>query len=211
LTVVPVRCRYRLMMEVSLLNYVWIGIAGIAGTGLRHVLGVWARALFPQTSFPVGTLAVNLIGCFVLGWFAQLVLAKSRISHQVRLAISTGLIGSFTTFSTFSVETVQLIQGGMLGAGIAYAGVSLIGGLLLVWLGAASGIGKSGGRPTEGTTVDASAGEPVKLDERAPVHDGGAVEHVGQSVIHDERSIKHDGRAILKHEGRAIQGGGKDG
>lgn len=169
-----------------MLNYVWIGIAGIAGTCLRYVLGVWARAMFPQTSFPVGTLAANLIGCFVLGLVAQLVLDKFRISHQIRLAISTGLIGSFTTFSTFSVETVQLIQGSMFGAAIAYAGASLIGGLLLVWLGSVLGCSKHRGRPSEGTKVGAPAGEPVRLDERAPDHDGGVSKHDGGAVEHDQ-------------------------
>ncbi len=119
------------------MSYFLVGIAGIIGTLLRYVLGLWVQQLVPQTSFPVGTLAVNLVGCFALGWFFQWVMDKNRISPRVRTSISTGLIGSFTTFSTFSVETVQLFRQGLWGSGIAYVGISMIGGLCLVWMGTA--------------------------------------------------------------------------
>jgi CrcB protein len=117
------------------MSYLLVGIAGIIGTWLRYVLGLFVQQSVPHTSFPVGTLTVNLLGCFALGWISQWVMGKSRISPNIRTSISTGLIGSFTTFSTFSAETVQLFRQGLWGSGIAYVGTSMIGGLCLVWLG----------------------------------------------------------------------------
>jgi len=119
------------------MTYVLVGIAGVIGTLLRYVLGLWVQQSVPPTSFPVGTLTVNLLGCFALGWISQWVMGKSRISPSIRTSISTGLIGSFTTFSTFSAETVQLFRQGLWGNGIGYAGLSMIGGLCLVWMGTA--------------------------------------------------------------------------
>lgn len=120
------------------MNYVWIGIAGIVGTWLRYGISLWIQRLSPQLLFPIGTLTVNLIGCFVLGWFSQWALNKACITPRIRTGIQTGLIGSFTTFSTFSVETVQLFQHELYASAAAYMGISLVGGLCLVWLGAAT-------------------------------------------------------------------------
>lgn len=117
--------------------YLWVGIAGVVGTLLRYYMGLWVQQTVPQTSFPVGTLAVNLAGCFALGWFSRWALDNPRISPSVRTGISTGLIGSYTTFSTFSVETVQLFRQELWGTGILYAGLSLAGGLYLTRLGMA--------------------------------------------------------------------------
>jgi CrcB protein len=129
--------------------YVWNGTAGILGTWLRYGLGLWAQSWAPRTLFPLGTLTVNLIGCFVLGWFSQWVLDKTRVSPQLRSGISTGLLGSFTTFSAFSVETVQLFRHGLWGVGAVYAGISLIGGLGLVWLGTWAAGGRKGRTPND--------------------------------------------------------------
>lgn len=119
------------------MEYVWIGVAGIVGTWLRYGLGLYFHPWVVSTGFPWGTLAINWLGCFTLGWFSQWALGKSRISPPVRTSISTGLLGSFTTFSTLSVETMQLFRQGLYGCALAYVGMSLLGGLGLVWLGTA--------------------------------------------------------------------------
>jgi len=125
------------------MSYRFVGMAGVAGTLLRYYIGLWVQQTIPQTPFPVGSLTVNLAGCFALGWFSWWALDNPRLSSAVRTAISTGLIGSFTTFSTFSAETVQLFRQGLWGSGISYAGLSMIGGLALAWLGtAAAGKGR---------------------------------------------------------------------
>lgn len=117
--------------------YWLVGIAGVLGTWLRYVLGQWVQQAVPQGGFPAGTLAVNLAGCFALGWFSRWALDNPRIFPRFRTAVSTGFIGSFTTFSTFSVETVQLFRQEQWGIGILYAGLSMAGGLCLTWLGTA--------------------------------------------------------------------------
>lgn len=119
------------------MSYWLVGIAGIIGTLLRYYMGLWVQQTVPQTSFPVGTLAVNLAGCFALGWFFRGVQDKKWISPHIRTGISTGLIGSFTTFSTFSVEAFQLFRQGHAGIGLLYMGTSAIGGWCLVRLGMA--------------------------------------------------------------------------
>lgn len=119
-----------------------VGVAGIFGASLRYGLGTWVRQLLPQSVFPFGTLAVNLIGCFVLGWFSAWS-RNRRLSPRFQTAASTGLIGSFTTYSAFSVETVELFRQGLWESGTAYVAASMLGGLCLVWLGASIA---SGGR-----------------------------------------------------------------
>lgn len=122
--------------------YFVVGIAGAVGSLLRHSIGVWVHS-YGFLSFPLGTLFTNLIGCFALGWFTQWMSDRGNVSPVIRVGIGTGLIGSFTTFSTFSVETVQLLRQGAWLSGAGYVLLSLWGGLLLAWLGmtAASRIG----------------------------------------------------------------------
>lgn len=117
------------------MSYVWVGIAGVIGTWLRFALGNWVQQWSTSTLFPTGTLTVNLIGCFALGWFSRWALSQSRIPRHMHISISTGLIGSFTTFSALSVEFTQLMREGHVAIGMAYSGASMIGGWCLVWLG----------------------------------------------------------------------------
>lgn len=109
--------------------YIIVGIAGIIGALLRYYLGLWVHNWW-EYSFPFATLITNYIGCFALGWFTTWV-ARSKFPSRVQTGIGTGLIGSFTTFSTFSVETVQLIQQHLLGIALLYVLLSLWGGLLM--------------------------------------------------------------------------------
>lgn len=109
---------------------VWIALGGAAGTVARHAVTTWmAPAL--GVAFPIGTVTVNLIGAFLLGW-----LATSGVSPTLGLALGTGFLGGFTTYSTFSLDAVRLIQAGAWGSAAAYVGITLVGGLL----GAAAGM-----------------------------------------------------------------------
>ncbi|GGE39549.1 putative fluoride ion transporter CrcB 1 [Pullulanibacillus camelliae] len=110
-----------------------VGFFGMIGALLRYELsdiGLWQG-----TTFPIGTLLCNLIGCLVLGWFNQSIKRSEKIHTNIKIGISTGLIGSFTTFSTFSVETIELFQKHHVSLGILYILVSLIGGWCFVFLG----------------------------------------------------------------------------
>lgn len=119
------------------MTYVYIGIAGIVGTILRYALGLLTHSWWPNNLFPIGTLTVNLLGCFLLGWFSRWVLEKPQIPQRIRISITTGLIGSFTTFSTFSVENIELFRQGNYGYCVVYLVLSIVGGLIFVRLGMA--------------------------------------------------------------------------
>jgi CrcB protein len=93
-----------------------IGAGGFAGAILRFVISGWVQRAVP-TLFPVGTLTVNVLGSFVIGFLA-LYFENVVAPHQKALVI-TGMLGALTTFSTFSLETVTMLQGGLWGRAAA--------------------------------------------------------------------------------------------
>ncbi|WP_160725972.1 fluoride efflux transporter CrcB [Bacillus sp. USDA818B3_A] len=121
------------------MNFLLVGLAGIIGALLRYFLGVYFGQRWFH-DFPLATFITNIIGCFLLGWFTNLLPRFKFLQPQFITAVNTGLIGSFTTFSTFSVETVQLIIAAKWGTAILYVLLSLWGGLLFAWLGYRSGL-----------------------------------------------------------------------
>jgi fluoride exporter len=113
--------------------YLWIGIAGFFGAILRYSIGLF---LFHESVvFPFATLSVNLIGSFLLAWFTTAIVKRFSIPDHLKAAIGTGFIGSFTTFSTLSVETVTLIQNQDLFLAFVYVFISIVGGLMMGRLG----------------------------------------------------------------------------
>ncbi len=90
-------------------RFLWICLGGAAGTGARYLLSGWLlRAAGP--GFPWGTLAVNVIGSFLLGLIMQVSLTTGLIAPTLRLGLTTGVMGGFTTYSTFNYETLQYLQ-----------------------------------------------------------------------------------------------------
>lgn len=90
-------------------RFLWICLGGAAGTGARYLLSGWLmRTAGP--AFPWGTLAVNVLGSFLLGLIMQVALATDLLSPTLRLALTTGLLGGFTTYSTFNYETLQVLE-----------------------------------------------------------------------------------------------------
>jgi CrcB protein len=112
---------------------IWIATGGLVGTLSRYVLSTWVDER-SHSSFPYGTLAVNLVGCFVAGLLFPL-FERSGIPTNLRLAVFTGFLGGFTTFSAYGLQTVVLANGGMLPMAAINVVVSNLGGLLMVWLG----------------------------------------------------------------------------
>lgn len=110
---------------------VFVG-AGI-GALLRWVLGLRLNPVFP--SIPLGTLAANLLGGFLVGFLVIWLNRHPTIPPELRLLVITGFLGGLTTFSTFSAEVVNLISRGELFLGIAAAAGHLCGSLLLTALG----------------------------------------------------------------------------
>lgn len=105
----------------------------MVGTCLRYGMQLMLPA--SGVDFPVGVLLINWVGCLFLGWFFTVTLRSWQISPRLRLAIGTGLTGGFTTFSTFTVDSVRLWSHGQAGASILYILASIIGGPFLVWTG----------------------------------------------------------------------------
>lgn len=117
------------------MNFLLVMAGGAVGSAARYGVGMLAlRSLGP--GYPWGTLAVNLIGGFAMGLLAGL-LARGGGSEQTRLLVGVGLLGGFTTFSAFSLDSVTMIERGLWGPAIGYALVSVIGSVVALFAGLA--------------------------------------------------------------------------
>lgn len=111
-----------------------IALAGAAGALLRWGLTAAVQKVLPGV-FPWGTFVVNVVGCFALGWLATHFAVRAEIGLTLRTAILSGLLGAFTTFSTFSFDTVELLRTGHAGKAVANVVLSVGIGLLAAWWG----------------------------------------------------------------------------
>ena len=121
------------MKEISL-----IMVFGALGTLSRYGVGRLSRQLLGE-GFPYGTLLVNVVGCLLFGLVSQLALGDEAVPRALRLAITVGFLGAFTTFSTFGYETFQLLKDGAVAPALANGAANLILGLLAIWAGIAAG------------------------------------------------------------------------
>jgi fluoride exporter len=116
--------------------YVWVAIGGALGSMARYGMSGFIAAL-TGSAFPYGTLVVNVTGAILIGFLATLSGPDSRffIPASGRLFMMTGVCGGYTTFSTFSLETVNLMRDGEWTAALANAGLSVVLCLVAVWIG----------------------------------------------------------------------------
>lgn len=114
-------------------NLVWVALGGAGGAVLRYSISIFMIQLF-GSSFPFGTLTVNVLGSFLMGIVAALS-QLSHISPEVKALLGVGFMGALTTFSTFSNETLMLIQGGEMLKAFLNVALNLIICLLMVYLG----------------------------------------------------------------------------
>jgi len=114
-------------------GFVAVGIGAVLGAWTRWGLGVALNTVVPN--LPLGTLAANLIGGYLIGVAVELVLQLALVSAEWRLFIITGFLGSLTTFSTFSVEAVELLSLQRYGWALLHVGSHLAGSLLATLLG----------------------------------------------------------------------------
>ena len=87
-----------------------VGVGGFIGAALRYLIGGYVQNLTQSIAFPYGTLVVNITGCFLIGILSQLVEFHAGLTAEMRILLMVGLLGSFTTYSTFSNETINLLQ-----------------------------------------------------------------------------------------------------
>ena len=116
------------------MKYLLIGIGGAIGAIGRYALQGLVYQ-FTGTGFPYGTLAVNVIGCFLIGVFMELSENRFYIDPQIRIFITVGILGGFTTFSTFGYETFSLLRDGEFMRASFNVINSVLIGLAVVWLG----------------------------------------------------------------------------
>ena len=109
-----------------------VAVGGGFGAAARYVSSLLLDQL--QTNeFPVGTLAVNVVGCFLIGILGTTIFGEHAVRSEVRLAIIVGFLGGFTTFSAFGMDTLELLLGGQAGKAAAYVIASNVCGLLALW------------------------------------------------------------------------------
>ena len=110
-----------------------IAVGAVLGAWLRYGLGLWLNPVFAL--LPLGTLAANLIGGYLVGVAVAVFHINAEMPAELKLFFITGFLGALTTFSTFSAEVVHLVQSARYGWALATASVHLFGSLLLTGLG----------------------------------------------------------------------------
>lgn len=116
-------------------NILLIGIGGFIGSVMRYLASGYVQQASKSIDFPYGTLAVNLIGCFIIGFLSQLAESRGVFTNQSRLFTFTGFLGGFTTFSSFGNETINLARDSQMMNALANVGANVVIGLFAVWLG----------------------------------------------------------------------------
>ncbi len=111
-----------------------VGAGSFIGGAMRYLLSTLMKNVCGQ-GFPWGTLAVNLLGCFLFGIVFAIFSKNSSADNTLYLLLTTGVCGGFTTFSTFANESVQMLQHGNISGFIGYVAISIIAGFALIALG----------------------------------------------------------------------------
>lgn len=117
-----------------MVNALAVALGGAIGATLRYLTSEFISSRV-RVDFPYHTLFVNVAGAFMLGVVMTLAVEKSAISHWWRLFLGVGILGGFTTFSTFTFETLELAREGAMGAALFNAAGSLLAGLIAVMIG----------------------------------------------------------------------------
>lgn len=118
-------------------DLLWVGLGGFLGANARYLLGAWIAARL-GTTFPYGTFVINVTGSFVLGVIMGL-LDAHVLAPAIRLSLAIGFVGAYTTFSTFTYETLRLIESGSLFLATANVVGSVVVGMVAAVVGLAAG------------------------------------------------------------------------
>jgi len=112
-----------------------VGLGGFVGSILRYLLSGWVQGLADSPTFGYGTLSVNVLGCLAIGLLGGWADNAGVLSPSMRLFLMLGLLGGFTTFSTFGYETMTLLRGRAMFGALMYVGLHLLLGFGAVALG----------------------------------------------------------------------------
>jgi len=118
-----------------MLKLVFIALGGSLGALARYGLSTWVLRHQGRSAIPLGTFAVNALGCLAIGVVMGLVVGRDQLGTTTRLFVLVGMLGSFTTFSTFGYETFELLRAGHVGAALMNVAANTAVGLVAVWIG----------------------------------------------------------------------------
>jgi CrcB protein len=118
-------------------RFLWVCVGGAVGTGARYLVSGWALRVFGP-AFPYGTLMVNVVGSLLLGAIMELGVTTARLSPDLRIVLASGVMGGFTTYSSFNYETLQCYQQGAWRLGLLNTAATLVLCLLAGVLGMAA-------------------------------------------------------------------------
>jgi CrcB protein len=119
---------------LNLQKYLMVGLGGFAGAIARY----WVGGFITQRvglRFPYGTFVINITGCFLIGFLMHLLMQRGGMNMNWLYIVVIGFIGAYTTFSTFAYESLRAFQEGQAGIALIYIGLSVMTGLIAVWLG----------------------------------------------------------------------------
>lgn len=117
------------------MEILFIGFGGFIGAIARYYLGNFVQDYFNIHNFPIGILFVNILGCFLIGLLTGIIDNIDSISGNLKSLLFIGILGSFTTFSTFSQDTLKLLMNGEILSALINVTISVFFGLLFVWIG----------------------------------------------------------------------------
>jgi len=112
-----------------------VALGGALGSVARFKMSGWVLQQTPNWRFPAGTLAVNVVGCLLAGLLAGMAVKQDVFTPEARVFLFTGILGGFTTFSAFGLETLLLLKRGETAVAAANVVVSVVVGLAVAWLG----------------------------------------------------------------------------
>ncbi len=119
----------------SLRTVIIVGAGGFVGTVGRYLATGWAQQASPFSTFPVGTMTVNLLGCFLIGLIGAGIEQRQLFGHDARLFLLIGVLGGFTTFSSFAFETLSMAREAAFLRAVINIAAQVILGLASAWLG----------------------------------------------------------------------------
>jgi len=118
-----------------MLTLALVGFGGLIGASSRYAVGRWVNDMAGNPAFPYGTLAVNVVGCLLIGVLAGLAATRTILGVDTRAFLIVGVLGGFTTYSAFGLETVELIRRGEFFVGLSNVVLQITLGLAAVWVG----------------------------------------------------------------------------
>jgi CrcB protein len=118
-----------------MLRLLLVGSGGFLGAALRYIVTAWVHKSLDNPWFPYGTLAVNIAGCFAIGFLAGIAESRAVFNSEARLFVFVGIIGGFTTYSSFAYETFALARDAQNLSAAMNIGLQLVLGLAAVWTG----------------------------------------------------------------------------